>query len=105
MYYEAGRQNNNSNRMPKKQELPVFVDVFAGTGTVAASVNADRKILNDKDIGVACFLYTMSSDPREFKRRIIKLHNDFVSKDLFRRKFYTADDYIKHYPYFVQKNI
>lgn len=105
VYYEAGRQNNNSNRMPKKQELPVFVDVFAGTGTVAASVNADRKILNDKDIGVACFLYTMSSDPREFKRRIIKLHNDFVSKDLFRRKFYTADDYIKHYPYFVQKNI
>ncbi len=104
VYYEAGRQNKSSNKMPKKQDLPVFIDVFAGTGTVAASVNADKMILNDKDFCVACFLYTMAGDPRQFRRRIAELHNDFVSKDFSPSKPYTVEHYKKHYLKLKEKN-
>lgn len=64
-YYEAGRQEAEENLIdsdtttewvaPKLNQLPRFIDVFAGTGTVAASVGANKSVVNDIDVGVACF--------------------------------------------------
>ncbi len=40
LYYEAGRQVSHSNLL---KDLPTFVDVFAGTASVAASVVPDGR--------------------------------------------------------------
>ena len=92
VYYEAGRQEAEENLIdsdtttewvaPKLNQLPRFIDVFAGTGTVAASVGANESVVNDIDVGVACFLYSMSHDSKEVRQRLAQLHNNFVSKDL-----------------------
>ena len=107
VYYEAGRQEAEENLIdsdtttewvaPKLNQLPRFIDVFAGTGTVAASVGANESVVNDIDVGVACFLYSMSHDSKEVRQRLAQLHNNFVSKDLSGgQKLYTVNDWQKH---------
>lgn len=107
VYYEAGRQEAEENLIdsdtttewvaPKLNQLPQFIDVFSGTGTVAASVGANESIVNDIDVGVACFLYSMSHDSKEVRQRLAQLHNNFVSKDLSGgQKLYTVNDWQKH---------
>lgn len=107
VYYEAGRQEAEENLIdsdtitewvaPKLNQLPRFIDVFAGTGTVAASVGANESVVNDIDVGVACFLYSMSHDSKEVRQRLAQLHNNFVSKDLSEgQELYTAEQWQKH---------
>ena len=107
VYYEAGRQEAEENLIdsdtttewvaPKLNQLPRFIDVFAGTGTVAASVGANESVVNDIDVGVACFLYSMSHDSKEVRQRLAQLHNNFVSRDLSEGKeLYTVNDWQKH---------
>lgn len=104
-YYESGRQLAAQHRLvgqldwiaPKKNELKPFVDVFAGTGTVAASVDANEKVVNDIDVGVSCFLYAMSHDEKEVRERLAQLHNNFVTRDITGgQKLYTQLDWQKH---------
>ena len=106
-YYEAGRQEAEENLIdsdtttewvaPKLNQLPQFIDVFSGTGTVAASVGANESIVNDIDVGAACFLYSMSHDSKEVRQRLAQLHNNFVSKDLSEGKeLYTAEQWQRH---------
>lgn len=107
VYYEAGRQEAEENLIdsdtttewvaPKLNQLPRFIDVFAGTGTVAASVGANKSVVNDIDVGVACFLYSMSHDSKEVRQRLVQLHNNFVSKDLSEgQELYTAEQWQRH---------
>lgn len=107
VYYEAGRQEAEENLIdsdtitewvaPKLNQLPRFIDVFAGTGTVAASVGANESVVNDIDVGVACFLYSMSHDSKEVRQRLAQLHNNFVSEDLSEgQELYTAEQWQKH---------
>lgn len=107
IYYEAGRQEAEENLIdsdtttewvaPKLNQLPRFIDVFAGTGTVAASVGANESVVNDIDVGVACFLYSMSHDSKEVRERLAQLHNNFVSRDLSEGKeLYTAEQWQRH---------
>lgn len=107
VYYEAGRQEAEENLIdsdtttewvaPKLNQLPQFIDVFSGTGTVAASVGTNESIVNDIDVGVACFLYSMSHDSKEVRQRLAQLHNNFVSKDLSEgQKLYTAEQWQRH---------
>jgi len=72
IYYEACRQVAESEKdwmSAKKANLMAFVDVFAGTGTVTASVDARWSIANDKELGAACFLYCMNrfnQNPKQY---------------------------------------
>ncbi len=106
-YYEAGRQEAEENLIdsdtttewvaPKLNQLPQFIDVFSGTGTVAASVGANKSVVNDIDVGAACFLYSMSHDSKEVRQRLAQLHNNFVSKDLSEgQELYTAEQWQRH---------
>lgn len=53
--------------------------------------------MNDIDVGVACFLYSMSHDSKEVRQRLAQLHNNFVSKDLSEgQKLYTAEQWQRH---------
>ena len=82
---------------PKLNQLPQFIDVFSGTGTVAASVGANKSVVNDIDVGAACFLYSMSHDSKEVRQRLAQLHNNFVSKDLSEgQELYTAEQWQRH---------
>lgn len=107
VYYEAGRQEAEENLIdsdtttewvaPKLNQLPQFTDVFSGTGTVAASVGANKSVVNDIDVGAACFLYSMSHDSKEVRQRLAQLHNNFVSKDLSEgQELYTAEQWQRH---------
>lgn len=107
VYYEAGRQEAEENLIdsdtttewvaPKLNQLPQFIDVFSGTGTVAASVGANKSVVNDIDVGAACFLYWMSHDSKEVRQRLAQLHNNFVSKDLSEgQELYTAEQWQRH---------
>lgn len=107
VYYEASRQEAEENLIdsdtttewvaPKLNQLPQFIDVFSGTGTVAASVGANKSVVNDIDVGAACFLYSMSHDSKEVRQRLAQLHNNFVSKDLSEgQELYTAEQWQRH---------
>lgn len=105
-YYEASRQEAEVRFFdpatkgwvaPKKKQLLPFIDVFAGSGCVAASVDANEMVVNDFDIGAACFLYSMSHDEKEVRTRLAKLHNSFVSRDLSNgANHYTSDMWAVH---------
>lgn len=105
-YYESSRQTApirffNPGEMaewiaPKVEQLPPFIDVFAGTGTVAASMNTKEKVVNDIDVGAVCFLYAMVHDSKEVIKRLVQLYNNFVSKNIAHAQWYTLDDWQKH---------
>ena len=107
-YYESSRQKAETDLFydagsttewiaPKMNQLEKFVDVFAGTGTVVASVEANESVVNDIDVGAACFLYSISHDSNEVRERLAQLHNNFVSKDLSEgQNLYTVKEWQKH---------
>lgn len=109
-YYESGRQTapqrfSYSKEMaewiaPKADRLPPFIDVFAGTGTVAASMNTDKKVINDIDVGAVCFLYAMANDSKEVILRLSQIYNNFVSRSIAHGDWYTEKDWEKHKSYF-----
>ena len=67
--------------MTQKKNLLPFYDVFAGTGVVSASVDANKIFANDSDICVAAFLYAMSHDFRMVRKCLVDLHNGFMKYD------------------------
>lgn len=87
-YYEASRQYRGTEEsLPKKKELLPFCDCFAGTGVVSASVDADKIIANDLDVGAATFLYAMAHDFREVRRRLVMLHTRFIYHTFNKKEF------------------
>lgn len=96
-FYEASRQakNNGKCSMMKKKDLLKFVDVFAGTGTVSASVDANEAYVNDKELGAACFLYSMSNDEMQVRTRLAELHNGIMSNYYKGGKLYTKKHWEK----------
>lgn len=81
LYYEAGRQVSKSTAL---KELPTFVDVFAGTASVAASVVTDgcpHPIVNDYDPVMVCFAWAFTFYQHEIRKKIVEFH-DYLRKDL-----------------------
>lgn len=100
VFYEASRQakikkNNGKCSTMKKKDLLKFVDVFAGTGTVSASVDANEIYVNDKEYGAACFLYCVSHDELKVRTRLAELHNGIISKYFDNGKWYSKKDWEK----------
>lgn len=99
-FYEASRQakikkNNGKWSTMKKKDLLKFVDVFAGTGTVSASVDANETYVNDKEYGAACFLYCVSNDEMQVRTRLAELHNGIISNYYKGGKLYTKKHWKK----------
>lgn len=96
-FYEASRQAKNNGKCStmKKKDLLKFVDVFAGTGTVSASVDANETYVNDKELGAACFLYSMSNDEKQVRTRLAELHNGIISNYYKGGKLYTKKHWEK----------
>lgn len=96
-FYEASRQAKSNGKCStmKKKDLLKFVDVFAGTGTVSASVDANETYVNDKELGAACFLYSMSNDEMQVRTRLAELHNGIISNYYKGGKLYTKKHWEK----------
>lgn len=81
LYYEAGRQVSKSTTLKK---LPTFVDVFAGTASVAASVVTDGcppPIVNDYDPVMICFAWAFTFYQHEIRKEIVEFHG-YLKKSL-----------------------
>lgn len=107
LYYEANRLTQENTfgdhyapTKPNSHHPYPFVDVFAGTGSVAASMNVpgDQLILNDADVGTACFLYTISKDTQQLRIRLAALHNINMKKRFGKEERYSEKDYNDHPP-------
>lgn len=61
-----------------KKDLPVFVDVYAGTGLVAASMNVEssKKIINELDPVVSAFIFVI----KRYSNYFIREFSDFLTK-------------------------
>lgn len=95
LYYEAGRQVSESVTLKK---LPRFVDVFAGTASVAASMGASkefpRPVVNDYDPVMVCFVWAFVYCQRELRKKIAEFHNDLMGKDFESTEWsYSESDY------------
>ena len=89
------KKNNGKCSTMKKKDLLKFVDVFAGTGTVSASVDANETYVNDKEYGAACFLYCVSNDEMQVRTRLAELHNGIISNYYKGGKLYTKKHWEK----------
>ena len=99
LYYEAGRR---VSKFTKLKELPTFVDVFAGTGIVAASMGAPKgfppPIVNDYDPVMVCFAWAFSHCQSELCERIADFHQYVMRHDFKPTDFsYNIKDYERHY--------
>lgn len=108
LYYEAGLQVSHSEQLEKEgrkvekpmlfkkavrqvkqsmtlNKLPTFVDVFAGTANVAASMGASKgfppPIVNDFDPVMVCFVWAFVYCQEELRKRIVEFHNDLMKQD------------------------
>lgn len=126
LYYEAGRQvydkaeadrqvsesKAQSEKEPttlkdppwfvkysmKLNNLPRFVDVFAGSASVAASVVTEGcppPIVNDKDPVMVCFAWAFVHCKSELQKRIADFHNYVINQEL-EGLSYNEDDYDGH---------
>lgn len=97
LYYEAGRQVSQSMVLNK---LPPFVDVFAGTASVAASVVTDGcppPIVNELDTVMMSFIWAFTFYQKELSERIAKFHSDMMEDDIeSTSRSYNKDDYDRH---------
>lgn len=107
VYYEANRINKNigSNSIstvtsyketrPKTDNLSAFLDVFAGTATVAASMNikSEGKIINEFDPFVLDTLFVLIHYPKEFQNRFADFNKKIIDGDYEKeiRKIYKFD--------------
>lgn len=80
-------------------DLPTFVDVFAGTGSVAASVVSEGcpdPIVNDYDPVMVCFAWAFTHRKDEMCKRIAEYHNYLMGLDFASTKWnyntYTEDN-------------
>lgn len=98
LYHEAGRQESNSKKLKK---LPTFVDVFAGTAGVAASVVSEgcpSPIVNDYDPVLVCFAWAFTFYQSELRKRIAEFHNALMKQDFESTNWsYSVDDYERHF--------
>ncbi len=81
LYFEAGRQVSRSMKL---KDLPTFVDVFAGSATVAASVRSEAcppPIVNDYDPVMVCFAWAFTHCQSELRKRIAEFHNNLMKLD------------------------
>lgn len=109
-YYEASRQTaevryfdagDDSWIAPKKNRLLPFIDVFASSGTVAASVEAPEKVVNDVYVPVTCLLFSITNNMDGFRERLAELHNNFVTVDMSDgQNLYSISDWQKHKNYY-----
>ena len=96
LYYEAGRQVSQSMVLNK---LPPFVDVFAGTASVAASVVTDGcppPIVNDYDPVMLCFACAFTYYQHELRKRIAEFYNYLMSGLKLADRSYNVADYERH---------
>lgn len=90
LYYEAGRQVQESTSKAPKQsmtlsKLPPFVDVFAGTASVAASVVSDGcppPIVNDYDPIMMCFVWAFTHRQKMLCKIIAEYHSKLMKQDI-----------------------
>lgn len=98
LYYEAGRQVSHSILL---KDLPTFVDVFAGTASVAASVVSDGcppPIVNDFDPLMICFVWAFTYHQKELRSKIAGLHNWLMNLDFNSTNWrYGETAYENHY--------
>lgn len=106
LYYEAGRQVSKSTTLKK---LPTFVDVFAGTAGVAASMvsgGCPPPIVNDSDMICVSFAWAFTHYQGELRKRIAEFHNDLIEQDFETTKWsYNADAYKGHYERIDPRNL
>lgn len=126
LYYEAGRQvydkaeadrqesesKAQSEKEPtalkdppwfvkhsmKLNNLPQFVDVFAGSASVAASVVTEGcppPVVNDFDSAIVCFDWAFVHRKSELRKRIADFHNYVINQEL-EDLSYNEDDYERH---------
>lgn len=82
----------------KLNNLPQFVDVFAGSASVAASVVTEGcppPIVNDKDPVMVCFAWAFVHCKSELRKRIADFHNYVINQEL-KDLSYDEDDYEGH---------
>lgn len=98
LYHEAGRQTSQSMLL---KNLPPLIDVFSGTGSVAASVVSDGcspQIVNDYDPTMVCFIWAFTYHQKELRSRIAKRHNKLMKQDFDSTDWsYEDGTYDKHY--------
>lgn len=84
MYFEWCRQyaEQENFKAYKMHDKPIFVDVFTGTGTVAANINIPSafKVLNDFDPNIVCMIYVILYHRNDVAKRLCEFHNSYVSK-------------------------
>lgn len=106
LYYEAGRQVSQSMVLNK---LPPFVDVFAGTASVAASVvtnGCPPPIVNDYDPILVCFAWAFTYYQSELCAEIAEFHNDLMKKDPQSANWsYDEKAYEAHYESVDQRTV
>ena len=106
LYYEAGRQVSKSTTLKK---LPTFVDVFAGTASVAASVVTDGcppPIVNDYDPILVCFAWAFTYYQSKLCAEIAEFHNDLMKKDPQSANWsYDEKAYEAHYESVDQRTV
>ena len=97
LYHEAGQESNSK----KLKKLPTFVDVFAGTAGVAASVVSEgcpSPIVNDYDPVLVCFAWAFTFYQSELRKRIAEFHNALMKQDFESTNWsYSVDDYERHF--------
>ena len=98
LYHEAGRQQKRSTTLGK---LPRFVDVFAGTASVAASVVSEgcpRPIINDYDPVMVCFAWAFTYYQGELRKRIAEFYNGLMNQDIKSQNWsYDEKAYKEHH--------
>ena len=107
LYYEAGRQVSKSTTLNK---LPRFVDVFAGTAGVAASMGDSKEfphpIVNDYDPVMVCFAWAFTYCQRKLREGIAEFHNELMKMDFESTDWgYNAKDYERHYESIDPENL
>lgn len=107
VYYEAHRQDvngkiqhldfytQNKEKRAKKKDLPVFVDVFGGTSSVAASMNVEskHKVVNEFDKIALGTLFILVNFPEEFINVFEKFNVDILKGEYEKkvRQIFTKD--------------
>jgi len=116
LYYEAGRktikEKEEEERKKSKEtgqeisipvvlkNLPVFVDLFAGSATVAASVASEGcppPVVNDYDPVMVSFAWGFTHCQSKLRKRIADFHNDLMKRDFTSIDWNYDSDAYKRY--------
>lgn len=119
LYYESARQTKNKDYRQEvdpsgwyaglqqkqavstlKSDLPVFVDCFAGTGTVSASVNTKYKVVNDLDKNWIALIVMATKYPQI----LLDAYKEMLISVLQGSYEGTIQQYFNYQPYLVNGN-